>query len=46
MKLEKFLSIPFVKFEEFEELKELLKFKAPCVKIQKPQYDVLCINFK
>jgi len=40
MKIEKFP----IQFEKFEKLKELLKLKAPCVKIPKPHYGVFFIR--
>jgi len=44
LKLDKFPFYTTVeKFEKFEKLKELLELKAPCVKIQKPQYGVFFI---
>jgi len=43
--LTSFLSTPFEKsVEKFEKLKELLKLKAPGVKIQKPQFGVFFIR--
>jgi len=42
--LTSFLSTPFEKSENFGKLKELLKLKAPCVKIQKSQFGVFFIR--